>query len=728
MDLLTPVEKLAERFRRVPYIPQFEIVECGAASLAMVMAYHGRYVPLAEIRQACGVSRDGASALGIITAARANGFEAAGFQANPEDLADLPLPAILHWDFNHFVVLEHVRTSGATVVDPAFGPRFVSNEQLHKSYTGVALAFEPGPEFETRRRQRPSIDRYVRLVRQSLPNIAQLFATALMLEIVALVVPVAMQLIIDKVIIPRQEAWLTALGFAFAASIIVKTGLTIIRSRVVQYLQASFDIQLTTGFVEHLLGLPLAFFHQRPPGDLLQRLKSNAEVRDFLSSASVTALLDVLLLAGYTVLMLLYDVRIGLLIVALGLIRVGLLTAARGTTNRVLAAYFAAAGGDSAALVEMLSVIELVKGSGAEATILNRWSDRRVQTVNRTSEYRMVVAKVTQFMTVIDGVSLALVLWVGGRAVVHGNMTLGIFAAFLTLQALFTKPLQAILQSVTQLQVISKHLERLDDVLATAPEETGLYDPGRLSGTISFDHVSYRYSPTTPFTIDDVSFEIGRGELVALVGPSGSGKSTIALLIAGMIHPERGEVRLDGRILRDLDLRKVRPQMGVVLQEIALFNDSARANIALHDRNIPIEQVQTAARLACIDDVIERLPLGYDTVIGENGQTLSGGQRQRLALARALAGDPAILILDEATRSQDAEIEARVAENLDRLGCTRIVIAHRLSTIRSVRRIFVVNRGRIEQQGTFEELSAVDGLFRELLHAPAGVQPEVMPG
>jgi ATP-binding cassette, subfamily B, bacterial len=707
---------LLRRFRRVPYIPQMEMVECGAASLAMVMAYHGRFVPLAEVRQECGVSRDGASALGIVTAAHANGFEAAGVRANPEDLSHLPLPAILHWEFNHFVVLEHAGPASARLVDPATGPRIVSHDQLRKSFTGVALTFEPGPGFVPRRRERPTIDRYVALVRQSLPNIAQLFVTALMLEIVALVVPVSMQLMIDKIIIPRQDTWLTALGFAFAASILVKCGLTIVRSRVVQYLQASFDIQLTTGFMQHLLELPLGFFHQRAPGDLLQRLKSNAEIRDFLSSASVTALLDVLLLAGYSVLMVLYDFHLGLLVLGLGLVRLLVLMAARSNANRVLAAQFAAAGGDSAALVEMFSMFEMVKGSGAEATMLNRWSDRRVETVNHISEYRLVVSNVTQFMTVIDGISMAVVLWVGGRAVIEGSMTLGVFAAFLTLQSLFTQPLQATLQAVTQLQVIGKHLERLDDVLATAAEETGTGDPGLLSGAIEFDQVSYRYSPTTSFIIEDVSFEIGRGELVALVGPTGSGKSTIAQLIAGMVHPECGEVRLDGRNLRGLDVRGVRRQMGVVLQEIALFDDTVRANIALHDRNLPFEKVRQAARLACIDDVIEALPRGYDTRIGENGHTLSGGQRQRLALARALAADPAILILDEATRSQDAEIETHVTENLGRLGCTRIVIAHRLATIRRARRILVVNRGRIVQQGTFEELAVADGLFRRLLH------------
>ena len=713
---------LLKRFQRVPYIPQLEMVECGAASLAMVMAYHGRYVPLAEVRQACGVSRDGASALGIITAAHANGFEAAGFRTDPEHLGDLPLPLILHWEFNHFVVLERIGPRGARVVDPGSGPRAVSQEQLRKSFTGVALTFEPGAGFARRRRQRPTIDRYVSLMRQSMPNIVQLFVTALMLEIVALTVPVSMQLMIDKIVIPRQDAWLAALGFAFAASILVKSGLSIVRSRVVQYLQASFDIQLTTGFMDHLLELPLGFFHQRAPGDLLQRLRSNAELRDFLSSASVTALLDLLLLAGYSLLMLLYDLRLGSLVLLLGIVRLVVLIASRSHANRVLAAQFVASGSDSAALIEMLSMMEMVKGSGAEGTMLNRWSDRRVETVNRISEYRLVVSRVSQFMTLIDGLSMALVLWVGGSAVVQGSMTLGVFAAFLTLQSLFTKPLQATLQAVTQLQVIGKHLERLDDVLATSPERSGVAHPGRLTGAVLFDRVSFRYSPTTPFIIDDVSFEVARGELIALVGATGSGKSTIAQLIAGMVYPELGEVRLDGRDLRDLDVRAVRQQIGVVLQEIALFNDTVRANIALSDRRITFEKVQQAARLACIDDVIEALPLGYDTVIGENGHTLSGGQRQRLALARALAADPAILILDEATRSQDAEIETRITENLSRLSCTRVVIAHRLSTIRKARRIFVVNRGRIEQHGTFEELSMTDGPFRRLLDAQRGTQ------
>jgi ABC-type bacteriocin/lantibiotic exporter with double-glycine peptidase domain len=323
-------------------------------------------------------------------------------------------------------------------------------------------------------------------------------------------------------------------------------------------------------------------------------------------------------------------------------------------------------------------------------------------------------------LALLQGGTALLVFAVGGREVIAQRMTLGTFVAFLTLQGLFKAPMASLAGALAQFQALGSHLRRLDDVLETPAEPSGTVDPGRLQGGIELRGVDYRYHPGGALVLAAVDLRIDPGEKVALVGPSGAGKSTLARLLLGLHLPERGSVRFDGRDLRQLDLAKVRGQVGVVLQETFLFDDSVRANLSLHDEELPLERLQWAARMACVDEVIQRLPQGYQGRVGENGSLLSGGQRQRLGLARALAHRPAILLLDEATSALDLESEARVHANLAGLGCTRIVIAHRMATVLDADRILVLQAGRIVQQGRWRELQARPGLFRDLLAAGRG--------
>ena len=317
----------------------------------------------------------------------------------------------------------------------------------------------------------------------------------------------------------------------------------------------------------------------------------------------------------------------------------------------------------------------------------------------------------------LQGIGTALVFLVGGEAVVDQRMTLGTFASFLALQNLFMTPLDSLLQTVGQLQFLGNHLERLDDVLTTPVEPSGSADPGRLRGAVELLNVSFAFSPGAAPTIQDVSVRVRPGEKIAIVGPSGAGKSTLARLLLGMHLPSSGSIAFDGRDLRELDLPRVRDQMGVVLQDTFLFDDTIRANLSLKDEEVPLERLRAATRLACVDEVIEALPESYGTRLGDNGNVLSGGQRQRLNLARALVQEPAILLLDEATSALDLDTERRVHEGLAQLGCTRILIAHRLATVRDADRILVLQAGRIVQEGTYEELAAREGLFRSLVEA-----------
>jgi ABC-type bacteriocin/lantibiotic exporter with double-glycine peptidase domain len=349
--------------------------------------------------------------------------------------------------------------------------------------------------------------------------------------------------------------------------------------------------------------------------------------------------------------------------------------------------------------------------------MVQRWAHRMTARTNSSIERRRLNMAAGQLTVLLQGLGTALVFLVGGEAVVDQRMTIGTFASFLALQGLFMSPLQSLLETVGQLQYLGNHLERLDDVLTTPPEPSGTLDPGRLRGAIELDQVSFGYSPSEPPTLHDVSIRIRAGEKVAIVGPSGAGKSTLARLLMGMHIPSSGRIAFDGRDLRELDLQRVRKQMGVVMQDTFLFDDTVRANLSLKDEEVPLERLHTAARLACIDGVIDALPEGYGTRLGDNGNLLSGGQRQRLNLARALTLEPAVLLLDEATSALDVETESQVHANLASLGCTRILIAHRLATVKDADRILVLQDGRIVQEGTYEELSAREGLFQALVGA-----------
>ena len=703
---------------RVPYLPQMEAMECGAACLAMVLAAWGHHAPQGELRQACKINRDGANAADLLAAAKAFGLEAGCVAVDLPNLGDLPLPAILHWEFKHFVVLERLTSKGAIVVDPATGRRSVVQRELATCFTGAALVFAPGPDFRPRRRRPLGISRYLEILRGLRPVLAQVLGASLMLQLAGLVLPVANQLLVDRVILPHHPPWLWGLalgvGLALAASVL----LSLLRSYLLQGLRCCMDRRLAQGFVGHLLSLPLGFFLQRQPGELLQRVHSTSQIRELLSGQTVAAILDAFMLLGYLGLMLAYHPSLGLLVAALALLQAAALLALRWRNQQLVATELAVAGQESAILVEALNAMETVQAVNAQDYVLGRWWPQMVRRLNTGRQRQRLRLGLDQALVILQGLSAAVVFLVGGRAVLQERMTLGVFVAFLTLQTLFLAPLTALLEAWRALQQAAGHFQRLDDVLDCSPEASGSLDPGRLRGAIQLEGVSFCHGEGAPWILCDLNLEIRPGEKVALVGRTGAGKSTLARLLLGMHPPTRGQIRFDGLELARLDLAALRRQVGVVLQEPFLFDDTVRANLSLRDPDMPMERVRWAAELAQIHRTIERLPQGYQTRLGENGRLLSGGERQRLCLARALALEPAILLLDEATSALDLETERKVHAGLGGLGCTRILIAHRLETVRDADRILVLDQGRLAAQGTFRELEE-KGLFRDLVQAMA---------
>lgn len=693
-----------------------EMAECGAASLAMVLDYHGCSVPLVDARQACAVSRDGVSAARILRAGREFGLNARGLKLELDELDSLPLPAILHWEFNHFLVLERLGRRKAVLVDPAMGRRHVTREALGRSFTGVVLAFEPTEALPRRPYRSSSLARYFRVLAENKGALSFIALIALMLEILGLMLPALNQVLIDHVIKPDRGSWLLPLAVIVAFISIAKMVMVWLRDRVLVGLQTALDLTLLSDFVHHLMHLPLSFFQHRTTGDLMQRMEANAELRG-ISASIVMSALDAMLLVSYAALMLLYDARLAALALGVSLMRLGFVQWVSHRTRQASSNLFALQGRERSVVIEVLSVPEVIKALGAEPVMGARYNARMTERLNAELTLQGLENGFSSLTSVFDGASHALVLWLGGMEVVEGRMTIGVFAGFLTLQALLDAPLASIFSTFSRWIYAQAIMARVDDVFETRVEPGGSIRPDSVRGEVVFENVGFRYGPSTPWLFQNLSFRVAPGEKIAFVGRSGQGKSTIMKLLLGVLEPTEGVIRLDGVDLKDIDRTHLAARLGVVGQEPFLLDDSIEENLRLRVPDADPAEIERAAKLACIHDVIVALPGGYQTQLGEGGVRLSGGQKQRISIARALVGSPTMLLLDEATSSLDLETEAAVHGNLRGLGCTRILIAHRLATVMDADRILVIDQGGIQQEGAYAELASQPGLFRDLVQA-----------
>ena len=705
------------RRRRIAPVLQMEAADCGAACLAMTAGWHGRRITLEQARAATGSSRGGVSAWELIEAGRRIGLRGRGVRVEPGELHRLPPGSILHWGFDHFVVFERALGRGAVLVDPARGRRIIPWGELGEEFTGVALTFEPTEEFRPGGEAPKTLRRYLRRLLQHRGLLARVLTLSILLQLAALSVPFLIGVVVDRVV-PRSDLRLLQLLTAgLAVTVLFHVFAQLVRSFQLLWMRASFDAELTMAFMDHLAALPFGFFLTRPAGDLLARYESNRTLRNTLTTASLSALLDGALVCLYLVLLFAANVWMGALVVFLGALQVVLFFALGGRYRERMSAELEAEAVTQAHLVESLSGMETLKALGAEQRAVERWSHLFVRELN-ASIRRTTLGSVAGALT--SGLTLAsplAVLLVGAHEVLAGRLSLGSMLALNALAAAFLVPLSSLLATALSLQEVRSHIARIDDVLLAPVEQ----DPGRvrpagpLSGAVRLEDVSFRYGEGEAWAVREVTLDIPAGAKVALVGRSGAGKSTLARLISGLYRPQEGRVLFDGEDLAGLDARSVREQIGVVTQDCWIFGGRVRDNIALADPSADLDRIREAARLAAIDAEIEALPNGYDTPLAAGGASLSGGQRQRLAVARALLRRPAILLLDEATSDLDTINEALVTSHLAGLRCTRIVIAHRLSTIRDADLILVLDGGRLVEQGTHAELARTGGVYTGLI-------------
>jgi ABC-type bacteriocin/lantibiotic exporter with double-glycine peptidase domain len=712
--------------RRIPYVQQLEISDCGAACLAMTLAYHGRNVSPEEVRRTTRTSRDGVSALAIVEAARSYGLDARGVSVDLDALSHLERGSILHWEFNHFVVLDRVHRNAIDVLDPALGRVRIPLERVAKAFTGVAITLKPTTDFERGSSAASGAWRYLRPMLKQSGLLSRVAVTSFLIQIFALATPVLMGVIVDRVVQPPGDRdLLLAVSLGMAVMVGFHFLSSFVRSHLLLTLRAHLDMSISTGFIGHLVRLPYQFFLQRSAGDLLARLNSNITVREILTTGAISSVLDGLLVSIYLLLIFAQSMAMGLVVVALGVLQVTILAFTHRAMQRLMAETLQAQARSQGYLAQMITGIETLKSVGAESRGVAQWSNLFVDEINATLARGRLGALIETLTTTLRIASPLVVLTVGTLGVLNGDLSLGTMLALTALGTGFLTPLSGLIVTGTQLQLLGSYMERINDVLDTPPEQdlSQVSPAPPLRGRISVRDVTFRYAEAAPEVIKGVSLEIEPGQMLGIVGRSGSGKSTLAHLILSLYRPTGGSVLYDGRDLAELEATTLRGQLGIVPQNSYLFGTSIRANIALTKPDASFEDIERAARIAVIHEDIVAMPMGYDTVLSDGGASISGGQRQRIALARALVHEPAVLLLDEATSSLDTVTEAAIYSNLGQLPCTRIVIAHRISTIARADVIVVMEDGRFVEQGTHEELIARGGAYSDLARSQSAAQP-----
>jgi NHLM bacteriocin system ABC transporter peptidase/ATP-binding protein len=707
-----------------------EAVECGAAALAMILAYHGRNVPLQTLRDACQVSRDGTTALQMAKVARGYGMNAKGASKDLHELDTLATPFIAYWSFYHFVVVEGWDRTWVYINDPAMGPRRVSWDEMDSCFTGIVIDFEPTSEFERGGKRRSLVES----LRTHLGPYKRALAFATVVGIFATIPGIAaagfLSFFINRVISAASTGIIVGFMAAVVLAIVAQATLGWIQRRTMLSITTDFTTSLAAEMTWRVLRLPTRFFTQRQPGEISWRLQMPAMVSMLLAGPLPSAITGLISIVLYFVAMLVLSPLAALVI---GVLNFAILRAmARRQTERQ-ELLMQEEGKLSAVVASGLSAIEFVKATGAEQDLFTRFGGQAARVVSvrqETAAANQVFATLPGFLNILAS---AAVLGIGGFQVLNGDLSLGGLVALQVLAAGFLAPFGLLVQVGNSLLQFRAVMPKIDDVLEQEPETDGLRssvpaatasDPNeptpaaaKLQGRVEFRDVVFGYNPGGPPLLQGLSFTVEPGHRIAFVGTSGAGKSTVSRLLTGLERPWSGTILLDGVPRDEIPGAVLSSSLALVDQSILLFKGTVRDNLTLWDPSIQVGRATVAAQDAHIDDVIASRPEAYESAVDEGGRNFSGGQGQRLEIARALAMDPTILVLDEATSSLDALTEVRIDNELRRRGCTTLVIAHRLSTIRDADLILVLDKGAVVQSGTHDELLQMDGLYRTLVES-----------
>ena len=708
---------------KVPVVMQMEALECGAASLAMVMAYYGKWVPLEQVRLDCGVSRDGSNARNVLVAARSYGFDAQGYRCELDSIKkNMPFPCIIHWNFNHFVVLDGFKGNYAYLNDPARGEVKVSMEEFDSAFTGICLAITPGKDFVPGGKPKSTLEFARRRLSGAGAAVAFVLLTTVIGYLFGIINPVFSGFFMDHLLTGENRDLL--LPFIALLSLL---GLAQI---VTYWIQAVYSLKIngkmaivgSSTYMWKVLRMPMAFFSQRMAGDILQRQGTNASIASVLVNTLTPLLLNTIMMVFYLVVMLRYSVMltmVGIVTIVLNLLVSRLISAKRVNITRV---QMRDAGKLAAATVSGIQMVETIKSSGAENGYFQKWAGYQASVNAQNVKYIRLNQYLGSIPTLLSTLANASVMVLGVWLTMRGQFSVGMVMAFQGFLSSFMAPAMTLISAGQTIQEMRTEMERVEDVMQyptdphfkDLPLEEGA-DYSKLSGRIELRNVSFGYSPLGKPLIRDFSMSMQPGSRVAFVGTSGCGKSTLSKLISGLYQPWSGEILFDGKPISEIDRSVFTGSVAVVDQDITLFEDTIANNIKMWDDSIEDFEMILAARDAQIYDDIMAREGGFYGKLTEGGKDLSGGQRQRLEIARVLAQDPSVIIMDEATSALDAKTEYELVKAVKDRGITCIVIAHRLSTIRDCDEIIVLDKGMVVERGTHEELYARGGYYTDLI-------------
>ncbi|MBK4731635.1 peptidase domain-containing ABC transporter [Oxynema sp. CENA135] len=712
--------RLQDWFARYPTVRQQSSSDCGAACLASIGQYWGKRWSLNALRELAGVGRSGIGLKNLAKTAEQLGFHARPVRASFSRLAPIAHPWIAHWEGMHYVVVYRVRGDRLWIGDPAIGNRTISREDFLASWTGYALVLDPGDRLQDLDRGKTSLTQFGAVLWPYRSVAVQIVLASLLLQIFGVITPLFTQIILDRVVVTKSLNALNIFALGLLLFGVGAIALGAVRQYLLDYFSNRIDLTLIAGFIRHALSLPLKFFESRRVGDIITRVQENQKIQHFLIRQVVLAWLDFLMGFIYLGLMAYYNWHLTLLVLAM-IPPIALFTAiATPFMRRVSRQVFNSAAEQNSTLVEMMSGVATLKATASEVNLRWRWEDHLTQFLNAQFRGQKLGNTLQSVGGLINTVGSTVLLWYGATLVIQDRLSIGQLVAFNMMLGKVINPVLAMVNLWDELQEVWISLERLDDVFGARPEETPqqqLLVLPTLRGTVKCEALTFRYDDDQERnTLENISFEIEAGQTVAVVGRSGSGKTTLMNLLQGLYGSSSGRIVIDGHDIRHVSPSSLRRQIGVVPQECFLFSGTILDNITLYREDATLEAAIAVAKLAEAHGFVQDLPLGYYTKVGERGSSLSGGQRQRIAIARALLGNPRILILDEATSSLDTESERRFQQNLTRISRDRttIVVAHRLSTVRHADCILVLDRGVLVERGTHKTLMAARGLYYHL--------------
>lgn len=709
--------------KRYPYYAQQSASDCGAACLVMVGRYWGKSFSVSRLRDITNAGRSGASLRALASAAESVGFATRPVKATLEKFAEQSLPAIAHWEGNHFIVVYQITNTHVIVGDPAKGQCNLTRKEFNQGWTGYALLLQATSLLKDAENQEVGLWKFFELVKPHYKVLIEVFIASVIMQLFGLVTPIFTQLLLDRVLVQRSIPTLNAVGLGMIVFGLFSIAMSGIRSYLLTHTANRISVSLLVGFIKHTFRLPLSYFESRYVGDIISRIKENQKIQSFLTGQTLSIVLDMMTLVVYLSLMFTYSWKMALFVLITVPPFFILALASTGILRRISREIFNAGAKESSYIIESLTGIRTVRSLAIEQTVRWRWEELLNNRVKKSFNAKVIGIRLTMLSSAIQTFTSTGLMWFGAWQVIQGELSVGQLVAFNMLVGKVLGPFQRFSQLWNQFQEIVISTERLNDVLEAEPEEDLQNKPRKcldqLEGNIRFDNVTFRYHAESKANVlENISFEVKPEQMVALVGRSGSGKTTLSKLILGLYPPTDGTVLIDNQDINGIALQSLRSQVGVVDQDTFLFGGSIRENIAIAHPEATLDEVIQAAQLAGADEFIRKLPLSYETQIGEGGGLLSGGQRQRLAIARALMGNPRLLLFDEATSHLDTESERIIQNNLKTIlkGRTSVIIAHRLSTVRNADLIIVMDKGVLVESGTHDELIAKKGHYYYLNH------------